>query len=220
MPHVRIIRKPRLRSLRLAVVDERTVSVTVPLWYSDGQVHDLLERKKRWITKHLTRLRTLAQTRAATADTALLHGKRYAIAFREEMDDDVSFDDAEGIVFVRGGYRASMKRALERWYRAYAETIIPARTREIAAQHGYEVGAIAIRGQRTRWGSCSSSGNLSFNWKLVQAPLAVLDYVICHELAHLRIMSHSKEFWRMTEHLCPRYREAKLWLRQHGHSLA
>ncbi len=216
MPHVRIIRKPRLRTLRLAVLDERTVTVTVPLSYSDRQVHDLLERKKRWITKHLSRHRALAEERASNVGTALLLGRRYAIAFTEEAEEDVHFDEASGIVYIRGDKRSSLHVTLERWYRARAATLIPPRVKDLAVEHRLSVGSITIRGQRTRWGSCSSSGNLSFNWKLLQAPPFILEYVICHEVAHVRFMSHSQEFWRFTEQLCPRYREAKAWLREHG----
>lgn len=102
---------------------------------------------------------------------------------------------------------------LEGWLRARARRIIRARVGELAALHGFRYGRVFVRAQRTRWGSCSSRGNLSFNFRLVLVPPEVLDYVILHELAHLRIPDHSPRFWRLVEALCPDYRARRRWLR-------
>ena len=84
---------------------------------------------------------------------------------------------------------------------------------------GVEAGRIQVRDQRTRWGSCSAAGNLSFNWRLVLAPFEVLDYVVVHELCHLVEPSHGQRFWSIVEQRRPRYREARRWLHDHGHAL-
>ena len=84
---------------------------------------------------------------------------------------------------------------------------------------GVQAGKIQIRDQRTRWGSCSANGNLSFNWRLVLAPIEVLDYVVVHEVCHLREANHSRRFWRLVESRRPSWRDQKLWLDEHGPEL-
>jgi predicted metal-dependent hydrolase len=106
--------------------------------------------------------------------------------------------------------RAALKR------RALVE--LPARLRQLAAQHGFEAGRVTIRDQRSRWGSCSPSGDISLNWRLITMPDAVRDYVLLHELAHLREPNHSRRFWRLVSQICPDWRAARQRLRDHAFS--
>ena len=101
--------------------------------------------------------------------------------------------------------------------RARAE--LPPRLMEIAAAHALTVTGVSIRNQRTRWGSCGRDGNISLNWRLVLMPPAVRDYVLIHELMHLRQQNHSRRFWRLVEAACPAFRDAERWLRTSGRSL-
>ena len=109
---------------------------------------------------------------------------------------------------------------LERWYRMQAVKLIGKRASELSPLLGLTYNRLVIRGQRTRWGSCSHKGNLSFNWKLLMAPEPVIDYVIIHELAHLKEMNHTKRFWELVAEYCPRWREHKKWLKDHETELA
>ena len=102
--------------------------------------------------------------------------------------------------------------------RQAAEQLIP-RLRELAARLGLTVGRVSIRNQRSRWGSCSRTGAIALNFRLVQMPPAVADYVLIHELMHLQQQNHGPRFWRLVEHACPDYREAERWLRRHGRTL-
>jgi predicted metal-dependent hydrolase len=95
---------------------------------------------------------------------------------------------------------------------------LTARLRTLAAQHGFEAGRVTIRDQRSRWGSCSPRGDISLNWRLVTMPDTVRDYVLLHELAHLREPNHSRRFWRLMSQICPDWRDARQWLREHGSS--
>lgn len=97
--------------------------------------------------------------------------------------------------------------------RRQAARELPRRLLELARLHGFTPKAVSVRNQRTRWGSCSPSGRISLNWRLVQAPPAVCDYVLLHELAHLRHLNHSARFWREVTRLCPDHAEARRWLR-------
>lgn len=103
------------------------------------------------------------------------------------------------------------------FYKSEAEQFLPPRALSYAHQIGELPRRIIIRGQSTRWGSCSSNRTLSLNWKLMAAPLAVVDYVIIHEICHLRHMNHSKQFWDLVNSLFPDYRGARRWLKEHHH---
>jgi predicted metal-dependent hydrolase len=103
--------------------------------------------------------------------------------------------------------------------RAQAQTELPKRLRELADTHALSVTRISIRNQRTRWGSCGRDGHVCLNWRLVAMPHWVRDYVMIHELMHLKRLDHSPAYWRLVAAACPRYREARQWLRAHGPEL-
>lgn len=117
------------------------------------------------------------------------------------------------------GERRDAETLLVDWLKAQARRIILPRVRELAARHGFTYRRVFIRSQRTRWGTCSSKANLSFNFRLVLAPPEVLDYVIVHELAHLRVPDHSRRFWQLVARLYPAYPRWRLWLRRHEAAL-
>lgn len=96
---------------------------------------------------------------------------------------------------------------------------LPPRLRRLAAHHGLAVSRISVRNQRSRWGSCSPSGHICLNWRLMLMPDAVRDYVLIHELMHLRRLDHSRHFWRLVAHACPWFRDARQWLRENRHLL-
>lgn len=111
------------------------------------------------------------------------------------------------------------RAALEKRYINAAKEYFPKRTAYFNQFTGGSYSRITIRDQKTRWGSCSAKGTLSFNWRLMLAPPTVLDYVIVHELCHLTYMNHSAAFWRKVESVYPDYRTARKWLKDHGHEL-
>ena len=118
--------------------------------------------------------------------------------------------------------QAEIKRLeiLEKRYKNAARARFEARTAYYHAITGGHYTSITIRDQKTRWGSCSSRGTLSFNYRLIFAPPKVLDYVVVHELCHLTHMNHSKDFWNMVASVMPDYKVCKNWLKEHGHELA
>ena len=117
------------------------------------------------------------------------------------------------------GPDGSLRRALEAWYRRRARAEVAPRLDAAVARAGRSYSSLQIRGQRTRWASCSTSGAMSFNWRLLLAPAEILDYVVEHEVAHLDRQDHSARFWRLLESRCERWREHEDWLRRHGHAL-
>ena len=113
----------------------------------------------------------------------------------------------------------SLKDALETWYRRRARVEVAPRLDAAVERAGRGYDSLQIRGQRTRWASCSTSGAMSFNWRLLLAPAEILDYVVEHEVAHLDVQDHSPRFWRLLASRSPEWREHEAWLRRHGHAL-
>jgi predicted metal-dependent hydrolase len=114
---------------------------------------------------------------------------------------------------------AEPRKALEAWYRRQARAEVAPRLDAAVARAGRSYTTLQIRGQRTRWASCSTSGAMSFNWRLLLAPEEILDYVVEHEVAHLDVQDHSERFWRLLASRCPTWQEHERWLRRHGHAL-
>ncbi len=112
-----------------------------------------------------------------------------------------------------GRERSRLPHGVEPALRRQAARELPQRLAELARLHGFTVTAVSVRNQRTRWGSCSPTGRISLNWRLIQVPPAVRDYVLLHELTHLRHLNHSARFWRELSRVCPDHAEARRWLR-------
>lgn len=111
---------------------------------------------------------------------------------------------------------AYKKEQLEKWYRKEAFAVISRKAEEFAGLLSTDFQTIRIKDQKSRWGSCSSKGNLNINWRIIMAPEPVCDYVIIHELCHLVFMDHSIHFWKLVESICPDYRQYKKWLKEKG----
>jgi len=218
-------RSLRARRVRLEIRPQTGLWVIVPRSYNIGQLSGLLESKVRWISRNLARFSHLqslpAKKELSCGDTVPYLGRDLELVKRENQDsvDDVTLEGnmlAVSPVLFKNGI---LELALERWYRTEAARLINERADKLSSNMGISYKRIVIRGQKTRWGSCSRKKNLSFNWKLVMAPQPVLDYVIIHELTHLKEMNHSKRFWELVAQYCPEWRERKKWLKRHQSDL-
>ena len=184
----------------------------------------LVEAKRPWIERTLRRMREAE----STAPAALLEdggrlpylGRELSLHVRvepERMRPHVS-RRAEAVTASVPSVD-HLRTAIERWYRRQARREVTPRLDAATARAGVSYAGLSIRGQRSRWASCSSSGAMSFNWRLLLAPEAVLDYVVEHEVAHLEILDHSRRFWRLLASRSPGYREHERWLKRYGPAL-
>jgi predicted metal-dependent hydrolase len=213
--HVR--ESPRARTARLFVRSRGPVDLVVPRGTRDRHVDAFLRRNRDWIAGKVT------EARAAAAQVPRLGLQR----------PDVVWLSGAALPLVRGNGRRSLAgrrddtvlvhgpaeqqtAALERWYRREARARIGALAEQEAARLGLSFVSLGIRDQRSRWASCSRRGHLSFSWRLLLAPPAVLRYVVLHELMHLREPNHGPAFWRLVEAACPDRRTHARWLRQHA----
>ena len=214
-------RSLRAKRVRLEVRLQTGLTVIVPRSYDIGRIPGLLKSKERWISRNMARCRNFqslpARKKLSNGDTVPYLGRDLKLIEREN-DDGVGDVKLEGdMLAVSPGLfkNGILELALEQWYRAEAARLINERAGILSSNMGVSYKRIVIRGQRTQWGSCSRKKNLSFNWKLVMAPEPVLDYVIIHELVHLKEMNHSKSFWELVARYCPKWRDHKNWLKQH-----
>lgn len=143
--------------------------------------------------------------------------KRGAAAFYADQQGWIS-SQQQRVERLRQTIPQDLPPDVQKRLRREARTFLPARLRELAQQVGVTVGRVSIRNQRQRWGSCSTSGAISLNWRLMSMPGWVRDYVIYHELMHTKRMDHSPAFWALVKEVCPNYEEARRWLRRHAHA--
>jgi len=221
----KIRRSDRARRARI-VVDGDGVEVIVPRRMALRHVEPFVAEKQRWIERTLERYEA-ARREAPTAVVAdggsvPYLGERLELSVRVEPGRSRPHVARRGerlIVKVAHDDRATVEDALERWYRKRAREEIAIRLDYATARAGTDWTRLSIRGQRTRWASCSQDGAMSFNWRLLLAPVEILDYVVEHEVAHLEVLDHSNRFWKLLGSRCPDYREHERWLKRNGHTL-
>jgi predicted metal-dependent hydrolase len=209
---VAFVRHRRARHYILHVEDDGSVRVTIPRGGSRAEAARFVRQKAEWIERERYR-----RALRAAAFGAWRAGDR--VLFRGEETPLVA-DPAAGFVTLGperiplpAGSTGDLRPLVTAFLRRVAERELPARLRELAETAGHVVPHVSVRNQRSRWGSCSPSGRISLNWRLIQLPPAVRDYVLLHEVTHLREANHSSRFWRHLQALCPRHREARAWLR-------
>lgn len=144
-------------------------------------------------------------------------GKEYTLEIRKYLSykkPGVMLDGEKLVILTADIHSSTIKNAVFQWYLSRAKVVILQRVEFYQKQLQETVEDIRIKDVKSRWGSCSSKRNLNFNWRLVMAPLEVLDYVVVHELCHLKEMNHSKAFWNLVEDILPDYQEQRAWLKE------
>lgn len=214
------VRHPRARRYVLRLRADGRVRVTVPRRGSLTAAREFAHRHAAWLARQLERrARRPARDPVWRAGTLVwFHGERAPLTTATEPDAPPRISFA-GESLAHPAADADLRPAVERHLRRLAARELPARVRELAAREGLAVRRVSVRNQRSRWGSCSRRGTVSLNWRLVQMPPAVSDYVIWHELMHLRELNHSPRFWRHVAAVCPDFEHHRAWLRHHGDEL-
>lgn len=224
----RVRRSDRARRARLTVSREGEVVVVLPRRMAASEADRLVSRHAAWIDRHVTRV-TDEQARLE-ARPPLGEGRVLEVAgepLRIACVDGAAHRPLRGRVeHVPGGLVVRLGRdgrdtatLLDGWLRERARAVLSTRVAARASELAVRPGPLSIRDQSSRWASASASGALSFSWRLVLAPPFVLDAVVVHELAHLRVRDHSRRFWSLVEQHAPRTPEARRWLRQHAAEL-
>jgi predicted metal-dependent hydrolase len=207
---LRVVRNPRARRYLLRVQPDGSARLTIPRGGSRSEAQSFVERNRGWLERQLDRLHSQPRVPAEWHLGTEVFFRGGPVRIEAGENGSVRFGGEE---LAAPDAPADLRPAIERHLRALANRELPARVGELAAQHQLAVRRVTVRNQRVRWGSCSRHGAISLNWRLVQLPVFVRDYIILHELAHLRELNHSDRFWREVERLCPDYRAAEKWLK-------
>jgi hypothetical protein len=212
------VRHPRARRYVLRLTADGRPRVTIPRRGSRREAEAFLRRQADWVARQRERWRAAQAARRhswAPGGDVWFRGARTSLPASDKAGTTVVFAGLE----VRVGRDGDVGAAVRRHLRAVAARELPARSRALAAREQVAVSCVTVRDQRSRWGSCSPGGRISLNWRLVQMPPEVADYVILHELMHVQVPNHSRRFWALVLRACPGAHAARAWIRRHGQEL-
>ena len=217
-----IKRSPKRRKLTITVERDRSVVVHAPESTPEGKIHRIVQSKRQWIYEkvhHPQKYRDLPHPpgkEVVNGESALYLGRHYRIEVVQEGLSEIQFKQRFYIPAERAGKR---QEVLREWYIDRAKIKIIPRVKQIARELGVNCKKIKIVDNLYRWGSCTVHNNVNFNWRLIKAPMFVIDYVIVHELAHLMEANHTPRFWNIIRARTPSMEKAKTWLKENGQLL-
>jgi predicted metal-dependent hydrolase len=188
-------------------------------------VEQLLERHKTWIEKHRkkyeARKEGLEKRSFSDGETFNILEKEYRLTISQgkNLKSKVEITDDAIFIFEGKNDETSHEKLLEKYLRKAAKEIFVSRTLHFTKLYGLTFKNVTVKDQKSKWGSCSTRGNLNYNWKLIFGPKSILDYIVVHEVCHLKEMNHSDRFWSLVGLHYPEYKEMRRWLRANGHAL-
>jgi predicted metal-dependent hydrolase len=218
----KIVRSPKRKKLTITVERDRNITVHAPVKASEELVRRLVGAKRQWL---LAKLRHPQKYRArphapgkevVNGESAPYLGRDYRIEINETASGEVEFSR---FFVVPAAHQAKRREVLRDWYLGKAKETILCRVEQHARELGVKFTKAKIVDNRYRWGSCTVNDNVNFNWRLIKAPMFVIDYVIVHELAHLIEANHTSRFWGIVRANTPTMEKAKAWLKDHGQVL-
>lgn len=215
-PDFVLLRSDRARTYRLTLRRDGVAQVTIPQRGSERDALAFVEQHRDWLTRARARqARRPRPTEYWSVGTQVLWRGEMTEIRVAAMADRPRVCLASD-VFPVASLDGDLRAVLEAQFARRARIELPARAWELAAETGSDMKQVTVRNQRSRWGSCSAGGTISLNWRLVQTPDSVRDYIVYHELMHLREMNHSDRFWQQVDGVCAWWRDAERWLKRNG----
>ncbi len=226
-----MIRRARRRTMTIHMKPHEPIRVTTAMRITDDEVLNFLSKKAQWIEKNVEQFQKIPPPpirRGEPGEKWMFKGNTLVLneavtllrsAFIVWTDESVTLYWPESQWAERAHQRHHAQKLILSSLRQEAEALFSARVQIYATKMKLFPKRIKLMEAQTRWGSCSSRGNLNFNWRLIGAPIEVIDSIVVHELAHLQHMNHSQEFWELVEAFAPHHDEADNWLRNHQHQL-
>ncbi len=220
----------RARRILICYGREKGLEVVYPAGKRQRPPQEVLQEEADWVLAAIDKMRQRrAQSPPRTykeGEIFFIRGAPHALKLCQEPQlRRPRARQAEGALIVAASDLATLadkrniQQAVENFYRQLAHAYLPPRVDELAALHGFQYNRLYIKNQKTRWGSCSAKRNINLNLRLMMAPAAAIDYVILHELCHLRQLNHSPAFWALLESCCPDYQHWRAWFKQQGATL-
>lgn len=206
------------------------VMVYIPTGSNHDTVHNIIEGKAKWIyekMEHLNEVKVNIATKEFVSGEKLPYlGRQYRLKVHREAINRFTFNFNQGKFIARvpsnwaqEKVQTTLEDSLIAWYRSKGIKKVQERASYYESLLGAEAKSIQLKTQHKRWGTCTPEGNIYLNWRIVMAPIQVIDYVIVHELTHIRIPEHNQTFWKLVKSILPQYKESKEWLRIHGMEL-
>jgi predicted metal-dependent hydrolase len=214
----KIIRTDR-KTIALQITEEGKLIVKAPLNASDEAIMRVVLKSRKWIERKIKEV--LSRPRAGKKEFVngegfLYLGRFYKLHIVENQEEPIRFENG---FFLSKKFLHCAREVFIAWYKEAALEKISQRVEFYAETAGLKYGRIRITDAQRRWGSCSVNNNLNFSWRLIMAPLSVIDYVVVHELAHIEEKNHGKRFWTKVKVLMPDYEKPHQWLKENGHLL-
>ncbi len=213
IPIQKVVRSRR-RTIALVITPDAHLIVRAPLRASAALIDEVIRKKHGWIRKQITAMQQRPQAIVHAYEEGEIFyflGRAYPLQIVDDAGPAIERTDR---LCVSRTILPDIRGRLKRWYMEEAHTEIHARCMWFSMMTGYTPASVCITDARQRWGSCTHKGGLNFSWRLIQAPPGIVDYVIVHELVHLRQHNHSKKFWNKVQEMMPDYERRRKWLRE------
>jgi len=214
-----IIRTKR-KTFAIIIQSDGRLVVRAPLRATNRQIIAFVDQHAGWIQQKQAEVSSRNMKSQAKnfrdGEKFLFLGKEYPLILVDNQKQPLLLD---GSFKLAARVQPKAQLAFTGWYKKQAAEIIFARVDSYVNQHGFSFTKFGITGARTRWGSCSQKGSLNFSWRLVMAPMEIIDYIVVHELVHTRHHNHSRDFWSAVAQIMPQYRQRRSWLKENGYLL-
>jgi len=217
-----IKRSIKLKSISINV-DKKNVNINVPLFLSQKSIEQLIYKKLSWIKKQLliqTKTQLFVRKEYVNNEVFLYLGRNYKLKILINKKYSVNIEDNCLVINVKNKLNISkIKKITKEWFHERSCVYLKKQTYYFAKKNDLNINSIKVKEYKARWGSCSNNGDISFNWRLIMAPPKIIEYVIIHELMHLKEYNHSKKYWEYVKFLYPDIKDAKEWLMYNGQTL-
>lgn len=217
---VEIIRTDRKKSAIIQIHDDKAI-IKAPRTLPDAHIRTMITKRSAWIKQKLQDQseRSDVKSKEYVSGEAFSYlGRIYRLKVMKGLGSSIKMKDGYLVVTICEAEidpPKEIKSLLQRWYRSHAEQRLREKTERLAKSVGVTPNSVAIRSYKSRWGSCSIRGDITYNWKIILAPHRIIDYVVIHELCHLLEHSHSPRYWMYVERYAPDWRNCRRWLKQH-----
>ena len=215
------LKKSSRKTTSIYIERDGTITVLAPEPYDLAKIEEILEAKRSWIYRNLAEWEDLNRTRVerefVNGEGFPYLGSTYRLQIVDDANQELSLTN--GAFLLKKSSLSSARDKFIGFYKTKAKSRLPKHVEQYAKKMGLSPSEIRIQELKNRWASCSSDGMLNFHWRCMMAPISALEYIVVHELAHLKHPNHTPEFWYEIEKVLPDYPKAKGWLRLHGAGL-
>jgi len=214
--------KKRRKTISLHIKEDGRIVIYVPYHTPKGEIEKFIKEKQSWIVEKISEKEkfTKQPNKAFIPGEQFLYlGESYPLEIGDTNPKGLPLKLSFGKFLIDQGHAAKAKDLFTQWYKREAKERIEERVHYFSNRLQLVPKGLKITSAKHRWGSCSRDNRLSFSWRIIMAPLRIIDYVLIHELVHIKEKNHSKRFWTSLETILPDYRKHRFWLKENGHRL-